>query len=154
MSNLRINGEAPVFILQLTSKLIFIPAIVALFLKRWGDLIIISFLAISALWYHSSHSKISYYVDQIGIWLLVFHTFLLAITNLITPFLFILGFGYMLIVYSYGKNYNCFCFDPDINIADKYHASIHVLGIAIYCISMIFFLPTESNGIFFNIFNY
>jgi hypothetical protein len=46
----------------------------------------------------------------------------------------------MLIVYSYGKRNKCFCFDTNTVVADRFHASIHILGIAIYSLSMIFFL--------------
>jgi hypothetical protein len=147
-TTLRLSGEPPVEMLVYTSKLIFITTIVALCMRRWVDVFITLFQAISALWYHSSHTRLSFYADQISIWLLVTHTFLLAITNTITPCLYTIGFGYMLIVYSYGQKYKCFCFDPDITIADKYHASIHIIGIIIYSSSMIFFLSDEANGIY------
>jgi DVNP family len=55
--------------------------------------------------------------------------------------LFILGFGYMLLVYMYGKQKNCFAFDPKEDVAEKYHASMHLVGIAIYTSSMLWFLP-------------
>lgn len=148
MTKLRMNGEAPVFILQLTSILILIPVLVALYLTRWDDFIILSFLTITSIWYHSCHSKISYCIDQISIAFFVFHTFLLAISGFITSVIFILYFAYILILYSYGKIYNCFCYDPNLNIGDKYHASIHILGIFTYCISVIFFLPNDTRGIF------
>ena len=80
-------------------------------------------------------------------YLLATHTILLARTNHITPFLYILGFGYMLIVYSYGQRNKCFCFDPNAQVADMYHASIHILGIIIYTLSMLFFLDNDT-GIF------
>ena len=53
----------------------------------------------------------------------------------------------MLIVYSYGQRNKCFCFDPNTQVADMYHASIHILGITIYTISMLFFLDDDA-GIF------
>jgi hypothetical protein len=148
------NGEPPVFISQLTSVLIFIPVLVALFFSKWGDFIILSFLGITSIWYHTYHSRLSYYVDQISIAFFVSHCSILAISNFITSIIFFLYFGYILILYSYGKEYNCFCYDPNINIGDKYHASIHILGIFTYCISVMFFLPNNAHGIFFNIFNY
>jgi DNA-binding NtrC family response regulator len=37
---------------------------------------------------------------------------------------------------------------PDIIIADRYHSSIHILGMLVYTSSMILFLPYEANGIF------
>ena len=135
-------------LLVFTSNLICIPTCVAFLLKRWEDVFITSLQAICAIWYHSSHSPISFYADQISIWLLVLHTCMLATTNTITPFLFTLGFGYMGVVYSYGKINNIFCFDPNEYIADIYHASMHIVGIIIYSGSMIFFLPNEANGIF------
>ena len=142
------GGEPPTDILIFTSKLIFIPGIVALCLNRWGDVFIITFQAIMAIWYHSTHTIASFYADQVGIWLLATHTLLLARTSAATPYLFVLGFGYMLVVYSYGKRNNCFCFDPNRVLADRYHASIHILGISIYSTSMIFFLPYTAGGIF------
>lgn len=154
MTQVKINNEPPSKILLFTSKLIFIPAIIALFLKRWGDVFIIAFQAICAMWFHSSHTAISLYADQAGMWILIIHTLLLAITNNITPFLYILGFGYMLIVYSYGKYNKCFCFDLNPSIADTYHASIHILGIGIYSCSMLFILSYEASGIFGLIMNY
>ena len=135
-------------ILIFTSKLIFVPAIVALCLGRWGDVFVITFQAVIAIWYHSTHTLASFYADQVGIWLLAIHTLLLAITSAATPYLFVLGFGYMLVVYLYGKRNKCFCFDPNRELADRYHGSIHILGIAIYSASMIFFLPDTAGGIF------
>jgi hypothetical protein len=148
MTQLRVGGEPPSPILLFTSRLIFVPAIVALLLKRWGDVFIICFQAVCAVWFHSAHSPASYWMDQVGMYLLATHTFFLARTSSATPFLFVLGFGYMLMVYSYGQRNSCFCFDPNTVIADRYHASIHILGIAIYASSMMFFLPHEAGGIF------
>ncbi|NBV77701.1 hypothetical protein EBR66_06075 [bacterium] len=145
---LKIGGEPPSELLLFTSRLIFVPAIVAFFLNRWGDVFIICFQAVCANWFHSSHTLSAFYADQVGMYLLAFHTLLLAITSIWTPFLFVLGFGYMLVVYSYGQCNSCFCFDSDPVIADRYHASIHILGIAIYASSMLFFLPMEAGGIF------
>jgi len=148
MSLVRVAEEPPTEILIYTSKLILIPAILALGLRRWGDIFIITFQAVVSTWYHSQHTITSYYADQIGIWLLVVHTFLLARTSAATPYLFVLGFGYMLVVYSYGKRKKCFCFDPNRQIGDRYHASIHILGIAIYSASIMFFLPATALGLF------
>ena len=145
---LKVGGEPPSELLLITSRLIFVPAIVAFFLSRWGDVFVICFQAVCAIWFHSSHTLSAFYADQAGMYLLAFHTLLLARTSVWTPFLFVLGFGYMLIVYSYGQRNKCFCFDSDPVIADRYHASIHILGIAIYASSMLFFLPGEAGGIF------
>jgi hypothetical protein len=145
---LKIGGEPPSELLLLTSRLIFLPAIVAFVHKRWGDVFVISFQGICAIWFHSSHTFTSFCADQVSMYLLATHTLLLARTSYWTPFLFVLGFGYMLIVYSYGKRAGCFCFDPNPMIADRYHASIHILGILIYASSMIFFLPHEAGGLF------
>lgn len=135
-------------ILMNTSKLILIPTVIALLLARWGDVLILSLQAICAMWYHSSHTNISFYADQLSIYLLITHTFLLAITNNITPFLFILAFGYMFVVYIYGKINTCFCFNPNKNIGDMWHGSMHVLGVIVYSCSMLFILSYEANGIF------
>jgi hypothetical protein len=134
--------------LTITSHLIFFPAIIALYLSRWIDVFIIALQAITAVWYHSYHTTASYYADQVAIWLLACHTLLLARTSIVTPYLFVVGFGYMVVVYCYGKRNKCFCFDENILVADLYHGSIHILGIAIYSVSMLFFLPYESGGIF------
>jgi hypothetical protein len=148
MVELRINREPPTQILIVTSCLLLVPATVAIALKRWGDLFIISVQCASALWFHTAHTPISFYVDQASTALLAVHTVLLARTTMITPFMFVLHFGYMTVVYGYGERNKCFCFHPDIIIADRYHASIHVLGMLVYTSSMILFLPHEANGIF------
>ena len=147
MTQLRIGGEPPAEILLFTSKLIFVPALIALFLRRWADVFIISFQAASAIWFHSSHTPVAFYADQLGTLVLATHTLLLARSTPYTPPLFVIGFGYMLVVYSYGQRNKCFCFDPNPRIADRFHASIHLLGITIYSSSMIFFLPYEAAGI-------
>lgn len=146
-THVRIDGEPPVQILVFTSSLICIPTLVALRFNRWGDVYITSLQAVCSLWFHSSHTRIALYADQISMWILITHTFLLAVRHWATPFLFVLGFGYILLVYVYGKRINAFCFDPDTRIADAYHASIHILGILIYSGSMMI-LPHDTYGIF------
>ena len=147
-TRLRLNGEPPVDLLVFTSKLIFIPTVIALLMRRWVDVVVSSVQAISAIWFHSSHTRLSFYADQVGILLLAFHTLLLAITNNISICLFILAYGYMILVYSYGHYYKCFCFDSNVKVADKYHASIHIAGILIYSVSMLFIISHEANGIY------
>jgi hypothetical protein len=127
-------------LLRVTSSLIFLPAFIALALGRWTDVVVISTQGICSVWFHSTHSKLSLYADQTSILILATHTLGLALTNSVTPYLFVLGFGYMAVVFSYGKRNNCFCFDPDETVGNRYHASIHILGITIYSVSMIFFL--------------
>ena len=145
---LKIGGEPPSELLLFTSRLIFVPGIIALLLNRWPDVFVISFQAICAIWFHSSHTLTAFYADQVGMYLLAAHTLLLSSTSVWTPFLYVIGFGYMLLVYSYGQRNSCFCFDANSVVADKYHASIHILGIIIYSSSMVFFLPTNAGGIF------
>ena len=70
---------------------------------------------------------------------LIFRTLPLAVTTYPTVALFVLGFGYMFVIYTYGFYNQCFSFDRRPEVADLYHASIHILGIAIYTSSMIFF---------------
>lgn len=147
-TRLQVAGEPPTEILILSSRLIFVLAVIAFFLKRWGDVFIVTSQALCAIWFHSSRNLISYYADQFSMYLLALHTLLLARTSQVTPYLFVLGFGYMLVLYSYGQRNRCFCFDSDINIANRYHASIHILGITIYGSSMILFLDYEAGGIF------
>ena len=127
-------------IIQYSSMLIFTPALIALFLNRWSDVAIITAQATTSVWYHSSYSRISLIFDRIALSALIVRTLLHAITTYETIGLFILGFGYMLIIYTYGFYNNCFSFDARPEVSDKYHASIHILGIAIYSGSMIFFL--------------
>jgi hypothetical protein len=148
MVELRINREPPTQILIFTSSLLLIPAGVAVALKRWGDVVIISLQFVSALWFHTAHTPTSFYFDQASTSLLAVHSLLLARTTAITPFMFVLHFGYMTVVYGYGERNKCFCFHPDIIIADRYHSSIHILGMLVYTSSMILFLPYEANGIF------
>ena len=145
---LRINGEPSTELLLFTSKLIFIPTLIAIYLNRWGDVVISGSQAAAALWFHSSHTPLSFYADQATMYLLAAHTLILATRHPMTPFLFVLGFGYMVVVYSYGKRNMCFCFDANPTVADAYHASIHILGIAIYSFSMICLLPYDAQGIF------
>jgi len=117
------------------------PALVALFLGRWPDVLIITAQATSSIWYHSTHTPASLIADRLALSALVVRTLLLAISTYETIGLFILGFGYMLTIYTYGFYTHRFSFDTRPEVADMYHASIHILGIAIYMGSMIFFLP-------------
>ena len=148
MTELRINGEPPVLILVLSSMSLFIASCIAFLLKRWGDVIVISFLAICATWYHSTHTHIAFYADQLSILLLTVHTILLALSTYATHLMFVIAFGYMITLYYYGKQHKCYCFHPDIVVADRFHASMHILGLIIYSLSMVFILPYEENGIF------
>lgn len=127
-------------LVQYSALFILTPAFVAAFLGRWPDAVIISTQAAASIWYHSTYSRISLIVDRLALAVLVVRTFLLALSTYATMALYVVGFGYMLMIYTYGFCHQCFSFDPDPEVADLYHASIHVLGVAIYAGSMIFFL--------------
>lgn len=125
---------------QYTAFLILTPVLVAAYLSRWVDLFVILNQAVASIWYHSSHSNTSLFFDRLALSTLIVRTTLLALTNNVTIGLFFLGFGYMFVMYIYGFYNQCFSFDPRPEMADLYHASIHVVGIAIYTGSMICFL--------------
>jgi hypothetical protein len=127
-------------LVQYSALFIFAPALVAAHLSRWVDVGIIVAQATASIWYHSSHSWASLFSDRVALAALVVRTLLLAVSTYATMALFVLGFGYMLLIYTYGFHNDCFSFDPRPEVADKYHASIHLLGIAIYTGSMVFFL--------------
>jgi len=148
MTTLRISGEPPTTILLISSSSLIVAAMTAIILKRYYDLFIISFQCVGAMLFHSFHTPILFYIDQVAIYLLAVHCFLIALTSLYTPPIFCLYFGYMTIVYVYGQYNKCFCFDPEETIADRYHASIHILGTIVYTSSMILFLPQDAIGIF------
>lgn len=128
-------------LVQYSSLFIFTPALVALCLGRWPDVAIITAQAISSIWYHSTYTPVSLFVDRVALAALIVRTLLLAITTYETIGLFIFGVGYMITIYTYGFYTHRFSFDTRPEVADMYHASIHILGIAIYIGSMIFFLP-------------
>ena len=127
-------------LVQYSAMLILAPAFVAAFLGRWPDAAIISAQAAASIWHHSTYSRLSLIADRLALAALVVRTFLLALSTYATMALFVVGFGYMLIIYTYGFCHQCFAFDPEPEVADLYHASIHVLGVAIYAGSMLFFL--------------
>ena len=127
-------------LVQYSALFIFTPALVALFLGRWIDVAIITAQGTSSIWYHSTHTPTSLLVDRIALSALIVRTLFLAISTYETIGLFILGFGYMLTIYTYGFYTHRFSFDSRPEVADMYHASIHILGIAIYTGSMLFFL--------------
>ena len=126
-------------LVQYSAVFIFAPAICAAYLGRWLDVCIIASQATASLWYHSTYSYNSLVVDRLALSALFVRTLLLAIQTYATIGLFLLGFGYMALVYTYGFYNHCFSFDPRPEVADTYHASIHVLGVAIYACSMLFF---------------
>ena len=125
---------------HLSSLLIAVPALVAVILGRWTDFMVIITQTITSIWIHFTGSPIALRIDQTALAVLIARTLSLAITGYITIGLFILGFGYMFIMYTYGYFNKCFCFDPCPKKSDRYHSSIHILGIAIYTASMIWFL--------------
>jgi hypothetical protein len=123
-----------------SSVMILAPALVAALLGRWPDAIIVSAQAAASSWHHSTYSPTSLVVDRLALSAIVMRTILLAATTYATMALFVFGFGYMFLMYSYGFYNKCFSFDPRPEVADRYHASIHVVGAAIYASSMLFFL--------------
>lgn len=125
---------------QYSARLILAPAVVAALLGRWPDAAVIVAQAGASIWHHSTYSRLSLIVDRSALAALAARTFVLAISTSATMALFVLGFGYMLVMYTYGFCHGCYSFDPRPDVADKYHASIHVLGVAIYAGSMLFFL--------------
>ena len=128
-------------LLQYSSSLIFIPALIAIAHGYWIDFLIISILTVASTIHHTYYTNVTWIIDQLALYLLIFHTFNIAINNYIIMnsyigiVLFILGVGYMAIIYVYGKYNNCFAFHPKIRVADLYHASMHIFGIFIYSIS-------------------
>ena len=125
---------------QYSARLIFAPAVVVALLGRWPDVVVIVAQAGASVWRHSTYSRLSLFVDRLALAALAARTFVLAISTWATIALFVLGFGYMLVMYTYGFCHQCYSFDPRPAVADKYHASIHVLGVAIYAGSMLFLL--------------
>ena len=123
-----------------TSISIFIPAIIAILLNRWIDAIIISTLGCASVTHHFNNKKITLIIDRLALICLIIRTFLLAIQSYYTIALYLIGFGYMFIIYTYGFYNNCFSFDPRFIVADRYHSSMHIIGIIIYSVSMIWFL--------------
>ena len=127
-------------LVKFTSIAIFIPAIIAIILKRWTDVIVISTQACASIIYHSSNTQITLFIDRLALSGLIIRTFYLAISSYYTILLYLLGFGYMAIMYIFGFYKKCFSFDSNCYVADKYHSSIHIVGILIYSASMLWFL--------------
>lgn len=127
-------------LVNVTSIAIFIPAIVALSLKRWTDVLVISTQAFTSVIYHSNNTQITLFMDRLALVNLIIRTFLLSIHSYSTISLYLVGFGYMSLIYMYGFYNKCFSFDSRDHIADRYHSSIHVVGILIYSGSMIWLL--------------
>lgn len=123
-----------------TAIIIFIPAIIAILLERWIDAIIISCQACTSIIYHYNNTKIMLFMDRFALTSLIIRTFYLAIKSYYTIIFYLIGFGYISIIYIYGFYNKCFSFDPIFIIADRYHSSMHIIGIIIYSISMIWFL--------------
>ena len=128
-------------ILNYSTNLILVPAFIAAVLGRWIDFFVIMGCAAGSIMHHATYSPTTFAVDQITTYILIIRTFFLAIGSLTTIGLYILGFGYMVFMYLYGKTINRFAFDPRQEIADMYHASMHIIGIIIYSASMIWLLP-------------
>ena len=142
VSKLCLQPSVRVKILHLTSALLFVPAIVAASLGRWIDVAVIVTQATTSVWFHTTGSLVALRIDQTALAALATRTLSLAITGYTTIGLYILGFGYMLLVYTYGFYNKCFVFDVDPVTGNCYHASIHILGITIYIVSMVWLLPS------------
>ncbi len=124
-------------ILKYSSRSIFIPALVALYLGRWTDFLVICGQASASVWYHSNNTPLALFVDRTALAVLMLRTLLLALTSKYTIGLYIFGFGYIGVMYLYGYKKKCLAFDERQIVADAYHASMHVVGICIYSGSMI-----------------
>ena len=120
--------------------MIFIPALIASYLGRWTDVYIILAQAICSVIYHTYKTPIALIADRISLVTLATHTLVLALSTPITRVLYLVGFGHMFTMYVGGWHLKMFCFDPDLRVGNRWHASIHILGIAIYSSSMLFFL--------------
>ena len=135
-----ISNHGTMNILHHTSSCIFIPALIATYLGRWPDVFVNVLQGTASVWYHNTHSPIALVFDRISLALLAARTIYLASTSLTLILLYILGFGYIGVIYLCGRRYNCFAFHPNQFTSDMYHASMHILGIAIYSGSMIWLL--------------
>jgi hypothetical protein len=125
---------------QITATTFFIPVIVAIVYKRWPDVIVLSIQGCTSYIHHSHYTQTTLIIDRAAIFALTLRSLYIAVQSYYTMALVIVSYGYLCIMYIYGFYNKCFSFDSREIVADRYHASTHIVGIFIYSGSMIWFL--------------
>jgi len=99
---------------------------------------------ITAIAYHSTYNRQILHVDRATTFLLLIRSGYLAQQTQVTQGIWVSFWFYMYVIYGYGKKTNRFSFDPNKNIGDLYHASLHYLGASVYIYGLLCLPVSET----------
>ena len=115
-------------LLQKTSLLIFIPAIVSIMYNQWPDAIVNASMGTASFNHHTKYTNISLLLDRIMIFIYSVRLIHIAYSLYITQLLLLFGYSYLFYSYIYGYYNKCGSFHTDCSKADRYHAVNHIMG--------------------------
>jgi hypothetical protein len=114
-------------ILQISSLFYLLPTLFALRYEKYYDSTITTSMALISFSYHSSYNKKVLVVDRFLTGVFILRSIYLAVTKgggfMVSFALADLGF-----LYFYGHAKSDYCFHPNVDIGNIYHASIHLVS--------------------------
>ena len=100
-----------------------LPVALAYRFSVYPTMYVYTFLWLSSMYYHSTKSLPSFYIDQVAVWIAVTLSFVDGYNTY--------PYGFLCAVAANGYNYYVFvharhCFSPDLFISTTAHAGIHI----------------------------
>lgn len=113
-------------LLQKSSLLIFIPAIVSIMYRQAPDAIINAALGATSVWHHTKYTNMSLLLDRTMICVFTCRLLQVYYSNYIAQMVLIIAYGYLFYSYIYGYYNQCYCFHRDLTKSERYHAVNHL----------------------------
>jgi hypothetical protein len=116
------------------SSFIFITNIITAFFKEYYLYsFLFCILTITSLFYHSNSNIYTNIIDKFAILSIVLYgSYVLydktLTTNNLQLFIIMTTFLLCILLFCYGYCNNCYCFNPDTCIGDKYHCLLHIIS--------------------------
>ncbi len=114
-------------LLQLSSLWISIPSAVSYFLGSPIDAFVIGLQCVTSVVHHTYYTKATLIVDRAVTAGVAARTLYKAYDSPVALSVFAVSYGYISVIYVFGKLYSCFASDPDADRRCRYHASMHFL---------------------------
>jgi hypothetical protein len=127
--------QQPNMVLVLTPLIMLTNISAAFFTKQYIYMAISAGLLLSSVIYHYTYTNAAKLIDKFFVYVFIAfggYTFYTkcgsAASNLFKIVSIMAFFIFSIVVYTVGKKYECFCFDPTLYVANFFHGLMHILS--------------------------
>lgn len=99
-----------------------------LYLKNYLYAFLFYFLTLTSIYHHRLQTPFTKQIDRLAIALVVLYGGYRFLMNKNRNFLVVAFFLSTIVLYNYGKVTNQFCFHPNTNISNNWHACMHLFS--------------------------